>query len=137
MIAGGIAPFMTFVIGQAFDAFAGFSTSQLPIEEARELLMHNIGIAALELVGLAAGSFALGSLNSALWIWTGEVNARAVRIRVYEAVAAKEMAWFDRRMGSGNDVEQDSEDGPIGAGGMMAKFSRYVSFHQQCPVNQL
>ena len=57
------------------------------------------GIAALELLGLAFGSFALGSLTSSLWIWTGEMNVVALRKRVYRAVTQKDMVWFDTKMG--------------------------------------
>ncbi|KAF8172694.1 P-loop containing nucleoside triphosphate hydrolase protein [Pholiota molesta] len=99
VIAGGIAPFMTLVVGQA-------------------ALLSGVGRAALMLVGLAVGSFALGSTTSALWIWVGETNVLAVRKRVYEEVTGKEMAWFDLKMGAG-----ESEEG-VGAGGLMAKFSR-------------
>jgi ATP-binding cassette subfamily B (MDR/TAP) protein 1 len=119
VIAGGIAPFMTLVVGQVFDTFAQFPlTSPTPADKAA--LLSGVGRAALMLVGLAVGSFALGSTTSALWIWVGETNVLAVRKRVYEEVTGKEMAWFDLKMGAG-----ESEEG-VGAGGLMAKFSRQV-----------
>jgi hypothetical protein len=60
--------------------------------------LHNVGITALELLGLGFGSFALGSLTSSLWIWTGERNVAALPNlkKVYKAVAEKDMVWLRR-----------------------------------------
>ncbi|KAH9927902.1 P-loop containing nucleoside triphosphate hydrolase protein [Epithele typhae] len=124
LIAGGIAPFMTYVIGQSFDTFAAFPTTPNPSEDAKHALLHGVGIAALELVGLAVGALALSSLTSSLWIWTGERNLVAVRKRIYTAVTRKDMVWFDMKMGSEDSVQAVEGDGPIGAGGLMANFAR-------------
>lgn len=53
---GAVAPFMTLVIGSVFDAFARFPLAPNPPESAKHQLLHDIGITALELVGLAAGA---------------------------------------------------------------------------------
>ena len=95
ILSGGIAPFMTYVVGQAFNAFAQFPLTPNPPQSAKSTLLHDVGIAALELLGLAFGSFALGSLTSSLWIWTGEMNVVALRKRVYTAVTQKDMVWLD------------------------------------------
>lgn len=125
VIAGGIAPFMTYVIGQVFDAFSRFSlsTSQ-PADKDR--LLHDVGIGSLQLVGLAVGSLALSSITSCLWIWVGERNVSAIRQRVYQSVTAKEMAWFDTKLGGEVSDESDPNQGPLGAGGLMTKFTRWV-----------
>ena len=116
---------MTFVIGQAFEAFAKFPLTPSPPQSAKDPLLHDVGIAAPERLGLAVGSLALGSLTSSLWIWTGERNVMALRKAVYKAVAHKDIVWFDTKMGSeGNVQSADSEHGPLGAGGLMAKFTR-------------
>ncbi|KAF8996595.1 P-loop containing nucleoside triphosphate hydrolase protein [Cyathus striatus] len=109
---------MTFVIGQAFDAFARFPLTS-PSEQDKHNLIHGVGIAALELVGLAVGSMSLGSLMSWLWIWTGEVNVASLRRRVYRGVMSRGMEWFDTHLGANDDAE-----GPLGAAGLMAKFNR-------------
>lgn len=49
-----------------------------------------------------------------VWIWTGERNAMALRKAVYRSVTKKDMVWFDTYLS-----DQD-------AGGLMAKFTRYV-----------
>ncbi|KAF8064828.1 P-loop containing nucleoside triphosphate hydrolase protein [Lyophyllum atratum] len=121
IIAGGIAPFMTFVVGQAFAAFARYPLSE-PSTLDKDLLLHEVGLAALQLIALAVGALALSSLTSCLWIWTGERNVLALRRRVYEAVTNKDMVWFDSKMGADADTTEDQ--GPLGAGGLMAKFTR-------------
>ncbi|TRM60013.1 P-loop containing nucleoside triphosphate hydrolase protein [Schizophyllum amplum] len=102
IVAGGIAPFMTF-----------FPLTPNPPQSAKDELLRTVGISALELLGLAVGSIALGSLTSCLWIWTGERNVLGFRRRVYAAVTRKPMAWFDTATAPGE-----------GAGGMMATFAR-------------
>ncbi|KAJ7152997.1 P-loop containing nucleoside triphosphate hydrolase protein, partial [Mycena filopes] len=120
VFAGGIAPFMTIVIGHAFDAFSKFSTTPNP---SKDLLVHHVGLAALQLVALAVGSFMLSSLTSYLWILTGEHNVLELRKRVYASIASKDMMWFDSRV-SEDALPSDEDQGPIGAGGLMAQFSR-------------
>ncbi|KAG5354083.1 hypothetical protein C0989_009781 [Termitomyces sp. Mn162] len=121
LISGGIAPFMTFVIGQTFAAFARYPLSGAT-QEDKEHLLHAVGIAAVELVALAVGALALSSATSCLWIWTGERNLLAIRRRVYEAVTGKDIVWFDAKMGAESESSQDQA--PLGAGGLMAKFTR-------------
>lgn len=122
--AGGVAPFMTYVIGVSFDAFAQFPTTPNPPDSAKAALLHGVGLAAIELVGLAAGALALSSITSSLWIWTGERNLMATRKAVYNAVTRKDMEWFDMKMGADDSVQAVEGDGPLGAGGLMAKFAR-------------
>jgi ATP-binding cassette subfamily B (MDR/TAP) protein 1 len=103
---------MTYVIGQAFDAFAKFPLDPNPPQDARNALLQSVGMAALELLGLAVGSIALGSVTSSLWIWTGERNTMVLRKAIYHSISKKEMAWFDNHLNEQN------------AGGLMAKFTR-------------
>ncbi|TFK52865.1 P-loop containing nucleoside triphosphate hydrolase protein [Heliocybe sulcata] len=124
-ITGGIAPFMTIVIGQSFNAFAAFPQTPNPPESAKHDLLKAVGLAAIELVGLAAGALALSSITSSLWIWAGERNAMSLRKRVYNAITRKEMIWFDTKMGGEGSVQDGEESqGPVGAGGLMAQFAK-------------
>lgn len=125
ILAGGVAPFMTYVLGQNFDAFADFPLSDATSADKHKLL-HGAGISALELIGLAVAALALSSITSSLWIATGERNLMAVRRKVYDAVTTKDMVWFDTKMGADDSVKTTEGDGPIGAGGLMAKFARCV-----------
>jgi ATP-binding cassette subfamily B (MDR/TAP) protein 1 len=74
LLSSGIAPFMTYVISQAFNTFAQFPLTPNPPQSAKSTLLQNVGIAALKPLGLVFGSFALGSLTSSLWIWTGDTS---------------------------------------------------------------
>ncbi|KDQ51622.1 hypothetical protein JAAARDRAFT_40847 [Jaapia argillacea MUCL 33604] len=123
LISGGIAPFMTYVIGQSFDAFAAFPLTPNPPESAKRALLNGVGLAAIELVALAVGALVLSSITSCLWIWVGERNVMRLRTRVYESVTQKEMIWFDTKLGSEGSVQSVAE-GPVGAGGLMAQFAK-------------
>ncbi len=124
-IAGGVAPFMTLVLGDVFETFAIFCRIASPSPDDRARLKHDIAINALELVALAAAALSLSSLTSFLWITTGERNAMMIRQKVYASVSNRAMSWFDTKMGT-EDGAQVGADGSMGAGGLMAKFARCV-----------
>jgi len=107
---------MTYVVGQAFEGFSTFPLGPDPPQAAKDALLRSVGLAALELLGLAVASVALSSITSSLWIWVGEHNAMQIRKAIYHSIAQKDMAWFDTQI--------DGQD----AGGMMAKYTRLVSY---------
>jgi ATP-binding cassette, subfamily B (MDR/TAP), member 1 len=118
--AAAMPPLMTVVIGQAFDTFARFPLTSNPSQEARADLLHSIGLVAIYLTAIAAGTFFLSGALSALWIWYGERTVMRLRRLVYGAVASREMEWFDLGAGAESGEGQES----VGAGGLMAKFAR-------------
>ncbi|KZT32575.1 hypothetical protein SISSUDRAFT_1133093 [Sistotremastrum suecicum HHB10207 ss-3] len=122
VIAGGVAPFMTVVLGQGFDAFSSFPQTPNPPQSAKDTLLHNVGIAALELVALSVGALALSTVMSSLWILVGERNVLGLRRRVYEVVTGKDMEWFDLKMGGAE--KENGDDASTGAGGLMAQFAK-------------
>lgn len=126
---GAIAPLMTYAVGQSFNAFAAFPLTPNPPQSAKDALLHGVGIAAIELVALSVSALVMSSVTSSLWISTGEYNVVELRRLVYQSVVNKDMSWFDLRMGidgsaPAGHVEDTSEDSPVGAGGLMAKFAR-------------
>ncbi|KAI0059687.1 P-loop containing nucleoside triphosphate hydrolase protein [Artomyces pyxidatus] len=124
IVAGGVAPFMTVVVGNVFNTFAKATVIVNPTPADKHQLLHDIGIYALELVGLAAAALTTSTLTSSFWIWTGERNVMILRKKVYASVTSREMIWFDTKMGAEDSVQTDKSDGPVGAGGLMAKFTR-------------
>ena len=122
MVAGIVAPFMTLVISNVFDIFTEFCRIPSPSSSDRANFKNDIAISVLELLLLAAGSLALGSLTSFLWILTGERNVLMIQQNVYASVSRREMAWFDAKMAEG-------VDGSTSAGGLMADFARWVVSH--------
>lgn len=130
---GAIAPLMTYAVGQSFNAFAAFPLTPNPPQSAKDALLHGVGIAAIELVALGVSALVMSSVTSSLWISTGEHNVVELRRLVYQSVVNKDMSWFDLRMGidgsaPAGHVEDTSEDSPVGAGGLMAKFARWAHF---------
>jgi ATP-binding cassette subfamily B (MDR/TAP) protein 1 len=126
LVSGGIAPFMTIAVGGVFNAFAQYPSSN-PSQDDKDKLLHSVGISAIELLALAVGALVLSSVTSSLWISTGERNVLALRRRVYLVVTQKDMTWFDKKMGFDESVKSAESDGPMGAGGMMAQFAKYVT----------
>lgn len=122
---GGVAPFMTLVLGQAFNAFAKFPLTPNPPEAAKKQLLHDVGFAAIALGALAVGSLTLSSLMSCLWIWVGERNVMRLRKAVYDAVMSREMDWFDTKMGTDDDAGNGAPDQErLGPAGLMSKFAK-------------
>ena len=93
-----------------------------PSSSDRENFKHDIAISALELLFLAAGSFALGSLTSFLWILIGERHSLMLQQKIHASVSRREMSWFDAKM------TEDNPDSSTGARGLTAGFARYVFF---------
>jgi len=110
-------------VGQVFRAFARFPLTDATSQD-NFALCHNVGITAIELVALAVGASALGSVTSALWIATGERNVMSLRKKVHEAVTTREMECFGTKMGAEDSVITTEGYGPVGAGGLMAKFAK-------------
>jgi ATP-binding cassette subfamily B (MDR/TAP) protein 1 len=118
LAAGGVAPLMTLVVGQAFDAMAVFTTSA--DLAAREQLMHSIKLVSLELVALAVGTLVLDFAMAFIWLWLGERIIMRIRHKVFAAVSSRDIEWFDL-------LNEQSTEGPedsVGAGGLLAKFAR-------------
>jgi len=118
---------MTLVIGRSFDAFATFPLTN-PSKSDKDHLLHNVADAAIQLVLLAVGALTLSTITSSLWIYTGECNIIALRKLVYDAVSRKDMTWFDTKMGAEGTVQaiEHTDEGPLGAGGFMSTFSKFV-----------
>ncbi|KIO30112.1 hypothetical protein M407DRAFT_225395 [Tulasnella calospora MUT 4182] len=112
---------MTRVIGQVFDALAKFPFSEEPPEQAKKRLLHDVGIAAIELIALAAGTLLMSSIMASLWMWVGERNVLRLRKAIYDSVTRRPMHWFDLKMGQGAGDADKAGDG--GAGGMVTKFT--------------
>ncbi|KAF8333191.1 P-loop containing nucleoside triphosphate hydrolase protein [Cantharellus anzutake] len=119
LVGGGVQPFMTHLIGQAFNAMAQFPNVS-PTDGDRHRLVRTMTLVAIELVCLAAGSLIISSLISGLWLRVGERIVMRVRNKVFHAVVRRDIEWFDKL---GVSESENTSDG-IGAGGLMAKFAR-------------
>ncbi|KAG8758544.1 hypothetical protein FRC14_007972 [Serendipita sp. 396] len=117
LAAAAIPPFMTVVVGDAYQVFSAYESTPNPTSHDKYLLVKGVGLAALEFAAMGGGALFLSGVMSALWIWIGEKNVMYLRRHVYHAIAARKMEWFDK-----NSDENASGDA-VGAGGLMSQFA--------------
>ncbi|KIM24333.1 hypothetical protein M408DRAFT_27162 [Serendipita vermifera MAFF 305830] len=115
LAAATIPPFMTLVIGDAYDVFSKYQSTLTPNAQDNAALLTGIGLAALEFAAMGVGALFLSAVMSALWMWVGERNVMYLRRLVYDSVAGREMEWYDRNT--------DESTGAVGAGGLMSQFA--------------
>lgn len=135
VVAGLIPPYMTQVIGVAFEAFTTYSVisaqspSALVLAQARTELLRSTRNSSIQFAGLAGLVLIASTASIGLWVINGERVARALRREVFMGVSARSLAWFDTGMGAGEKqdtpVGEDSESGQ-GVGGLMGRFARFV-----------
>jgi ATP-binding cassette subfamily B (MDR/TAP) protein 1 len=118
LAAASIPPFMTIVVGDAFDVFSAYQSTPTPTEHDKALLLKGLGLAAIEFCAMGGGALFLSGVMSALWIWVGEKNIMYIRRAVYDSVTSREMEWFDK-----NTDERGAGDNAVGAGGLMTQFA--------------
>ncbi|PVG03933.1 P-loop containing nucleoside triphosphate hydrolase protein [Serendipita vermifera] len=118
LAAASIPPFMTIVVGDAFDVFSAYQSTPNPTQHDKDLLLKGLGLAAIEFCAMGGGALFLSGVMSALWIWVGEKNIMYIRRAVYDSVTGREMEWFDK-----NTDEKGAGDNAVGAGGLMTQFA--------------
>jgi ATP-binding cassette subfamily B (MDR/TAP) protein 1 len=120
---------MSIIIGEAFNVFSKYplNLSQATPEDAAAL-SKGVILSSIKLTVAGIVAILLNYLKSALWIRHGEGVVSRLREAVYIGVQGKEMEWFD--MGMGINPDEKDEEGrnteAIGAGGLMAKFTKWV-----------
>ncbi|KAK4049866.1 ATP-dependent permease [Microbotryomycetes sp. JL201] len=131
--AGLVPPFMTQFIGDATQAFtqyafvdatiAGPENNQ--IDQARRTLISSIQGVSIRLAILGAIAFVLATSMVALWVVNGERIARALRLRVYATLSARDLAWFDLGMAATDAAGPEPPGGDAaGSGGLMGRFTK-------------
>ncbi|KAJ9120743.1 hypothetical protein QFC22_002674 [Naganishia vaughanmartiniae] len=129
--AGAIPPIMTTLIGDVFGAFSTFPPNVISATpEQRSTLTRDVGKSCLTLFGIGVAGWAANTLMLIYWSRLGEVIANRLRAEVYRSVMGRGMEWFDLGMGfksdtlGTSDTKEDGEEAGVGAGGLMAKFTR-------------
>lgn len=138
LLSGLIPPCMTFVLGDAFDAFATYQRTIQSlgfIDEASDSLKHDMLIVAIKLIVLGVLAVVFTTISLAIWVWHGERVAKRLRKAVYVGISRKPLAWFDLGMGKRATTEggQDAHEGEAqesteneSSGGLMGRFARWV-----------
>jgi ATP-binding cassette subfamily B (MDR/TAP) protein 1 len=118
-----IQPFMSKVIGEVFDVFVLFPVdASMATQAQKDALSAGVKVNTIKLVGAGAAALVLNYAKGALWSRHGEILVDRLRKAVFEGIQNKGMSWFDLGMGM---REEDQEEGEtVGAGGLMAKFTR-------------
>ena len=123
-----IQPYMSLVIGEAFTAFTNYpSNTHTATAADQATLISGVRSTTIKLALAGGLAVVLNYLKGALWIRHGEALVGRLRKRIYEGVQSKGMDWFDMGMGMKQDDEAEEAES-IGAGGLMAKFTRFVAF---------
>ena len=128
ILASLVQPYMSIVIGNAFTAFASYPSDTLVATPAdRAALIGGVRHTTIQLAALGGGAVALNYIKQVIWLQHGEGVVSKLREVVYEGVQRKGMDWFDTGMGMREDDVDGRKGESVGAGGLMAKFTRCVN----------
>ena len=86
-------PAIVIVFGRIFGQFAEFGAGKI----TGTVLMHRTSENCIYLVALAAGNWLANSAYLTLFFVFGELQARSARDKIFDALAQKDMAWYDTR----------------------------------------
>lgn len=118
-----IAPYMSMLLGEAFGVFARYPSDTFSATSA-DRTAFSAGVKRVVIKLALAGTIAVTAqyLKAVAWYRIGEVAANRLREAVYEGVQRKPMEWFD--LGMNMKPGKDLAASAVGAGGLMAKFTR-------------
>jgi ATP-binding cassette subfamily B (MDR/TAP) protein 1 len=118
-----VPPFMSNVIGEAFEIFEMYPLTTTSATSAeRTALVSGVAKTSIKLAGAGGYAIVLNYAKGVLWARHGEALVSRLREAVYAGVQSKRMEWFD--LGMGLREEETGQSETIGAGGLMAKFTR-------------
>ena len=128
-----IQPYMSIVIGNTFAVFTAYPVDpQTATSADRSALVSGIRHTTIQLVVAGGIAAVLNYAKAALWILHGEGLVDRLREAIYEGTQRKGMDWFDTGMGMKEDAGVGEKGESVGAGGLMAKFTRYVIVQPGC-----
>lgn len=135
IVCGLLPPYMTELLGQAFQAFTTYaletaSATLTPSElsAARAKLLSSAQDSSIRFSVLGGLTLVCASTCVSLWVINGERTITALRLEVFKGVGGRSMEWFDLGMGAeNNEGEEEGEGGAgQGAGGLMGRFTKCV-----------
>ena len=93
LVSGLILPAMSILLGRIFGEFAEVGSKEITLEEfMSRTRVHALHVAILGLVG-----WALNSGFFSAWIYFGELQAKTVRVKMFEGMIFKELDWYENR----------------------------------------
>lgn len=93
IISGLVVPFQAFFLGKLFLALTSFGAGVIDGED----LIEEISKYSIYLCSLGAGSWVVSTLYFASWLLFGELQGRNARLRLFQSLLDKDMAWYDMR----------------------------------------
>jgi len=93
VVSGIVIPALAVFLGKVFDLFTQYGAGELSGPD----LVHRVSRYGLYLVGLGCASGVLNAFYFMLWLVFGELQAKAVREKLFDGMLEKEMEWYDMR----------------------------------------
>ncbi|WVQ71433.1 hypothetical protein IAR50_000970 [Cryptococcus sp. DSM 104548] len=126
IVAALIQPYMSVVIGDAFEIFAAFPMVLSAVTEAdRQTLKAGVRDTCIKLTVAGVLALVLNYCKGIMWTIYGETVANRLREKVFKGVQDKSMKWYDLGMGMREEEQgEGKENDAVGAGGLMTKFNR-------------
>ncbi len=120
-----VPPAMTYIIGESFGLLTEYPIDlALATSTMKSTLLVGISRWCLYLTILGVGGLVLNILMIKAWIGLAERITDRLRRKVYRSVMGRGMEWFDLGMGLKDGGEVKMGDDAVGAGGLMAKFTK-------------
>ncbi|KAG0142797.1 hypothetical protein CROQUDRAFT_97086 [Cronartium quercuum f. sp. fusiforme G11] len=136
IVAGLIPPYMTILIGEAFEAFTLYTLTENSFDfaDAKHTLRTSIGSVSLRLILIGLASCLLSLLNHTLWSIYAARICEKLQVAIYNALSARHISWFDNGLPTSHpdqfpvlppDESQDTNGRCLSAAaGVMSRFSR-------------
>lgn len=91
--SGVVIPALAYFLGKIFDIFSSYATGSISGSD----LTSRVSTSAIELVGLGSISWLLNGGFFMFWLSFGELQAKAVRNKLFDGMLQKDMEWYDMR----------------------------------------
>jgi ATP-binding cassette subfamily B (MDR/TAP) protein 1 len=92
-LAGAASPANNLIVGKLYGGFTDYASGKLDKDEFMRLETKYV----IYLVGIAAGSWLLHTLDFAIWVAFGELQAKSARDRLFYGLLDKDIEWYDMR----------------------------------------
>lgn len=89
--AGAVSPIMNVFLGNVLDSFTKFGSGNVEPAEFR----HKVSRDCIYLAGLGVLTWILDGIFFVLWLYFGELQARACRLTIFDGLLEKPIAWYD------------------------------------------
>nr|CAG8460076.1 10588_t:CDS:2 [Entrophospora candida] len=110
IINGLVIPFMTYLLGGLFNVFTEIEQGSISEDEFKQ----RVNILVLDFVELGIGAFGITAINTFLWMWTAERQARRMKLEYFNSLLEMPISYFEREeVTSGGllaGVNKDTED---------------------------